>query len=335
MRKKITLIGSGNVGQIIALRLAEMDLSDIVLIGGVHMGRTAGRALDLAEAAPLEGYHKRIVGYTGEFAAMRGSNIVVISAGVPRTPGMSRDDLLGMNTSIVRMVSKKVAELAPDAIVIVVTNPLDAMCHVTYEATGFPRSRVIGMAGVLDSSRFATFIGMELNVSIENISAFVLGGHGDSMVPLPRYTTVAGIPLTHLLSEEQIEALIDRTRKGGAEIVNLLKSGSAYFAPACAVKEMVEAIVKDKKKILPCSAYLEGEYGIRGLFMGVPVKLGEEGIEEIIEITLSKAEKKALRSSAYSVRTLVDQIKKMDAGVENDASTIVKMKATGEAGREF
>lgn len=316
MRKKITLVGSGNVGQIIALRLAEMDLADIVLIGGVHMGRTAGRALDLAEAAPIERYHRRIIGYTGEFSAMKGSEIVVISAGVPRTPGMSRDDLLEINASIVRTVSRKVAELAPEAIVIMVTNPLDAMCHIAYENTGFPRNRIIGMAGVLDSSRFATFIGMELNVSIENISAFVLGGHGDSMVPLPRYTTVAGIPMTEILSPEQVEALIDRTRKGGAEIVNLLKTGSAYFAPACAVKEMVEAIVRDKKKILPCSVYLEGEYGIRGLFMGVPVKLGEEGIEDIIEISLSKAEQQALNKSAQSVRIQVDQIRSMEAGKE-------------------
>lgn len=335
MRKKITLIGSGNVGQIVGLRLAEMDLADIVLIGGVHMGRTAGRALDLAQAAPIEGYHKRIVGYTGEFTAMRGSDIVVISAGIPRTPGMTRDDLLEMNTSIVRTASKKVAELAPHAIVIVVTNPLDAMCHVTYEATGFPRNRIIGMAGVLDSSRFATFIGMELDVSIENISAFVLGGHGNSMVPLPRYTTVAGVPITHLLGEQQIDALVERTRNGGAEIVNLMKTGSAYFAPACAVREMVEAIIKDKKKILPCSAYLEGEYGIRGVFMGVPVKLGESGIEEIIEIKLTKAEKKALKSSVQSVKALVQQIRKMDSLKEEIGSSGQNVKVTGEAGREF
>ncbi len=327
MRKKIALIGSGNVGQIVALRLAEMDLADIVLIGGIHMGRTAGRALDLAEAAPLEGYHKRIVGYTGEFAAIRDSDIVVISAGIPRRPGMSRDDLLGMNTSIVRMVSEKVAELAPNAIVIVVTNPLDAMCHVAYEATGFPRHRIIGMAGVLDSARFATFIGMELNVSVENVSACVLGGHGDSMVPLPRYTSVAGIPLTHLLHEEQIEALVRRTRTGGAEIVNLLKTGSAYFAPACAVKEMVEAIIKDKKKILPCSAYLEGEYGIHGVFVGVPVKLGEEGIEEILEIELSADEQGALLDSANSVKTLVDKIRKMAQGKETIVALGRKSKA--------
>lgn len=309
MRKKITLIGSGNVGQIVALRLAESDLADIVLIGGVHMGRTAGRALDLAEAAPLEKYHKRIIGYTGEFSAMKGSDIVVISAGIPRTPGMSRDDLLEMNASIVRAVSRKVSELAPDAIVIMVTNPLDAMCHVAYETMGFPRNRIIGMAGVLDSSRFATFIGMELNVSIENISAFVLGGHGDDMVPLPRFTTIAGIPLTDLMSPEKITAIIDRTRKGGAEIVNLLRMGSAYFAPACSIREMIDAIVKDKKKILPCSAYLEGEYGISGLFVGVPVKLGETGIEEILEIRLSADEQQALNRSAHSVMMLLQKMK--------------------------
>ncbi|MBN2297026.1 MAG: malate dehydrogenase [Deltaproteobacteria bacterium] len=326
MRKKITLIGSGNVGQIVALRLAEMDIADIVLIGGVHMGRTAGRALDLAEAAPIERYHKRLVGYTGEFAAMKDSDIVVISAGIPRRPGMSRDDLLGMNTAIVRMVSEKVRELAPDSIVIMVTNPLDAMCHVAYDATGFPRHRVIGMAGVLDSARFATFIGMELNVSIENIQAFVLGGHGDSMVPLTRYTTVAGIPICELLSEQQIDALVERTRKGGAEIVNLMKTGSAYFAPACAVKEIVEAIIRDKKKILPCSAYLEGEYGITGTFVGVPVKLGEEGIEEIVEIDLSAEEHDALVSSADSVSVLVEQIRVMEDVKETIVPLAINMK---------
>jgi malate dehydrogenase len=311
MRKKITLIGSGNVGQIAALRLAEMDLADIVLIGGIHVGMAAGKALDLSEASPIERHHRHIIGATGEFSPMNGSDIVVISAGVPRKPGMSREDLLETNTAIVRNAVEQVVEYAPEAILIIVTNPLDAMCQVAYDVSGFPRNRIIGMAGVLDSARFATFIGMELDVSVENVSTFVLGGHGDTMVPLPRYTSVSGIPLTDLLSNERIEVLVQRTRNGGAEIVDMLKVGSAYFAPACAVKEMVETILKDKKKILPCSAYLEGEYGIQGLFMGVPVKLGENGIEDIIEIKLTQSEREALFKSAASVRMTVDEIWKI------------------------
>jgi malate dehydrogenase len=325
MRKKITLIGSGNVGQIAALRMAEMDLADIVLIGGVHMGMAAGKALDLCEASPIERHDRHIIGATGEFSAMQDSDIVVISAGVPRKPGMSREDLLETNTEIVRTMVEKVVDYAPDSILIIVTNPLDAMCQVAYEVSGFPRNRVIGMAGVLDSSRFATFIGMELDVSVENINTFVLGGHGDAMVPLPRYTCVAGIPLTDLLSSDRISSLVDRTRNGGAEIVNLLKVGSAYFAPACAVKEMVETILKDKKKILPCSAYLQGEYGIQGLFMGVPVKLGENGIEEIIQIKLTTSESDALFKSAASVRMTVDEIWKMYTDKKIEAKLTAKV----------
>ena len=330
MKKKITFIGSGNVGQIVAMLIAEMDLADIVLIGGVHVGMAAGKALDLFQAAPIERHHKKIVGYTGEFGDMQGSDIVVISAGIARKPGMSREDLLEANTSIVRTAVEKVVEIAPDAIIIMVTNPLDAMTQVAYESSGFLRSRVIGMAGVLDSARFAAFISLELNVSVENISTFVLGGHGDAMVPLPRYTSVAGIPLTDLLNSECIETLIERTRNAGAEIVNLLKTGSAYFAPACAIKEMLESILKDKKKILPCSAYLQGEYGINGLCMGVPVKLGENGIEQIIEITLTEAEKKELLKSAQSVKSLRDAIRKKDA--ENQAAERLGLKPS-KAGR--
>ncbi|MCU0577315.1 MAG: malate dehydrogenase, partial [Desulfobacterota bacterium] len=284
MRRKVSFIGAGNVGATAAMRLAELDLADIVLIGGVHEGMSAGKALDMAEAAPLEKHHSSITGFTNDLHEVKGSDIVVISAGIARRPGMSRDDLLTTNRDVVGGLVEKIATLAPEAILILVTNPLDAMCHVAMEVSGFPRNRVIGMAGVLDSSRFAAFIALELNVSVENVCAFVLGGHGDTMVPLPRYTCVAGIPVTELMSPERLEAIMERTRNGGSEIVGLLKVGSAYYAPACAVKEMCEAILKDKKKIMPCSAYLRGEYGISGLFVGVPVKLGSNGIEDIIEV---------------------------------------------------
>lgn len=309
MRKKVTFIGAGNVGATAAMRLAEQDLADIVLIGGVHEGMSAGKALDMAEAAPLEKHHRKIIGYTGDYSDAEGSDIVVISAGVARRPGMSRNDLLSTNRDVVRSVVEKIAPLAPDSILIIVTNPLDAMCHVAFETSGFPRNRVIGMAGVLDSARFATFIAMELNVSVENVSAFVMGGHGDTMVPLPRYTCVAGIPVTRLLSRERLDAIVERTRAGGSEIVSLLKTGSAYYAPACAVKEMADAILKDKKKILPCSAYLQGEYGVKGLFVGVPVKLGSEGVEQIIEVDLTEVEKDAFQRSSDDVRGLVETMK--------------------------
>ncbi len=312
MRKKITFLGSGNVGSTAAMRLAELDLADIVLVGGVHEGMSAGKALDMDEASPLEKHHSRISGYTNRYTDTEGSDIIVISAGVARRPGMSRDDLLFTNRDIVHSLVKKVVPGSPDAILILVTNPLDAMCHVALEASGFPRNRVIGMAGVLDSARFATFISRELNVSVENVCAFVLGGHGDTMVPLPRYTCVAGIPVTELLGQERLDAIMERTRNGGSEIVSLLKVGSAYYAPACAVKEMCEAILKDKKKIMPCSAYLTGEYGIRDLFVGVPVKLGSDGIEDIIEVSLTGEEHEALERSAESVRTLVRIIRGMD-----------------------
>jgi len=310
MRRKVTVIGAGNVGATAAMRLAEKELADVVLID-VLEGVPAGKALDLAEAAPIEGHDCRIEGCTNEYARAEGSDIIIITAGIPRKPGMSRDDLLATNMGIMRTVVKEVAAVAPNSILIIVSNPLDAMCHVAYDTSKFPKQRVIGMAGVLDSARFRAFIGMELNVSIENIHAFVLGGHGDTMVPVSRYSTVGGIPITELLPPDRIKALEDRTRSGGAEIVGLLKTGSAYYAPASAAVEMAEAILKDKKKILPCAAYLEGEYGIKNLFIGVPVKLGSKGVEQIIEIRLNDDEKKALQSSAEAVRRLVEDMKRL------------------------
>jgi malate dehydrogenase len=310
MRRKVTVIGAGNVGATAAMRLAEKELADVVLID-VLEGVPAGKALDLAEAAPIEGHDCRIEGCTNEYAKAEGSDIIIITAGIPRKPGMSRDDLLATNMGIMRTVVKEVAAVAPNSILIIVSNPLDAMCHVAYDTSKFPKQRVIGMAGVLDSARFRAFIGMELNVSIENIHAFVLGGHGDTMVPVSRYSTVGGIPITELLPPDRIKALEDRTRSGGAEIVGLLKTGSAYYAPASAAVEMAEAILKDKKKILPCAAYLEGEYGIKNLFIGVPVKLGSKGVEQIIEIRLNDDEKKALQSSAEAVRKLVEDMKRL------------------------
>lgn len=310
MRKKITVVGAGHVGATSAMRIAEKELADVVLIDIIE-GVPAGKALDLTEAAPIEKHDARITGTTGDYGEARDSDIVIITAGIPRKPGMSRDDLLSTNMGIMRGVTKEVAAVAPNAILIIVSNPLDAMCHVAYETSGFPKNRVIGMAGVLDSARFRAFIAMELNVSVENTHAFVLGGHGDTMVPLPRYSTVAGIPITELMPPDRIEALAERTRNGGAEIVGLLKTGSAYYAPSSAAVEMAEAILKDKKKILPCAALLEGEYGVDGLFIGVPVKLGENGVEEIIEIKLTVEEEEALGRSANAVRGLVEDLKRL------------------------
>jgi len=307
MDKKVTVIGAGHVGATAAQRLAEKELCDVVMIDIIE-GVPQGKALDLAEAAPIEKHDARLTG-ANNYEPSAGSDIVIITAGIPRKPGMSRDDLLKINAGIVKEVTESVAELSPDAVLIIVSNPLDAMCHVAYEASGFPKNRVIGMAGVLDSARFRTFIAMELNVSVENTHAFVLGGHGDTMVPLPRYSTVAGIPITELMSEETIDRLVKRTASGGAEIVSLLKTGSAYYAPASASVEMAESILKDKKKILPCAAYLEGEYGINDLYIGVPVKLGSNGAEEIIQITLTEQEQAALNKSADAVRELVEIMK--------------------------
>lgn len=309
MDKKVTVVGAGNVGATAAQRLAEKELCDVVLVDIVE-GLPQGKALDLAEAAPIEKHDAHLTG-TNDYAPSANSDIVIITAGIPRKPGMSRDDLLSTNAKIMKNVTQEVAKLSPDAVLIIVSNPLDAMCHVAYETSGFPKNRVIGMAGVLDSARFRTFIAMELNVSVENITAFVLGGHGDTMVPLPRYSTVAGIPITELLPQERINALVERTANGGAEIVGLLKTGSAFYAPASAAVEMAESILKDKKKILPCAAYLEGEYGYNDLFMGVPVKLGANGVEEVIEITLLDEEKVALDKSADAVKELKDLLKKL------------------------
>ena len=303
MDKKVTVVGAGNVGATTAQRLAEKELCDVVLIDIIE-GVPQGKALDLAEAAPIEKHDANLIG-SNNYEASEKSDIVIITAGIARKPGMSRDDLLSTNAKIMKSVTEQIARFSPDAVLIIVSNPLDAMCHVAYTASNFPRNRVIGMAGVLDSARFRAFISMELNVSVENTHAFVLGGHGDTMVPLPRYSTVAGIPVTELLSKERIDALIERTRKGGAEIVGLLKTGSAYYAPASAAVEMAEAVLKDKKKILPCAAYLEGEYGIKDLFIGVPVKLGSSGIEEIVQIKLTDEENASLQKSADAVKELV------------------------------
>ena len=309
MDKKVTVVGAGNVGATAAQRLAEKELCDVVLVDIVE-GVPQGKALDLTEAAPIEKHDAKLTGTNG-YEATANSDIVIITAGIPRKPGMSRDDLVSTNAGIIKSVTREIATYSPDTILIIVSNPLDAMCHVAYEASGFPKNRVIGMAGVLDSARFRAFIAMELNVSVESTHAFVLGGHGDTMVPLPRYSTVAGIPITELMPKDRIDALVDRTANGGAEIVSLLKTGSAYYAPASAAVEMAESILKDKKKVLPCAAYLQGEYGIDDLFIGVPVKLGRNGIEAVIEITLTDAEKAALMKSAKAVQGLKDDLAKL------------------------
>jgi malate dehydrogenase len=306
MRKKVTIVGSGNVGATAAHWIAAKELADVVLIDIVE-GVPQGKGLDLLEAMPIEKRDSHIIG-TQDYADTAGSNIVVVTAGIPRKPGMSRDDLLNTNLKIMKDVVSKAVQFSPDCILIIVSNPLDAMAQAAYKMSGFARERVIGMAGVLDSARFRSFIADHLKVSVENVTAFVLGGHGDSMVPLPRYSTVAGIPITELIDAQTIERLVQRTRDGGAEIVKYLKTGSAYYAPSAAVTEMVEAILKDKKKILPCAAFLEGEYGINGLFVGVPVKLGARGIEQIIEINLTPDEQEQLNRSAGAVKELVGVI---------------------------
>lgn len=306
MDKKVTVVGAGNVGATTAQRIAEREVADVVLVDVVE-GIPEGKGLDLLEAAPIEGYHSGVLG-THSYDETRDSDLVIVTAGIPRKPGMSRDDLLNTNAGIVRSVVEEAVLRSPDAVLLIVTNPLDVMCSVAKKVSGFPRERVIGMAGVLDSARLRAFLSFELNVSAENISALVLGGHGDSMVPLPRYTTVAGVPITELLPSETIEALIRRTRDGGAEIVKLLKAGSAFYAPSAAVAEMAEAILKDQKKILPCSVHLLGEYGIEGVFLGVPVKLGAGGVEEIIKIRLTKEEQHLLTVSADAVRSTLQRL---------------------------
>lgn len=310
MRHKVTVVGGGFVGSTTAQRIHDAGLADVVLTD-ILEGVPAGKALDMAESAPIFGANASAIGIstaTGDYKETAGSDIVVITAGFPRKPGMSRDDLLKANYDVIKAVVEAIVKLSPNAILIIVTNPLDAMAQAAFRVSGFPKHRVIGMAGVLDSARMSTFIARELNVSVENVHSFVLGGHGDDMVPLARYSTVAGIPITELIPKDKLEAIIKRTRQGGAEIVNLLKTGSAYYAPSAAAAEMVEAILKDKKKILPCAVYLEGEYGISGLFAGVPVKLGAKGVEQIIEIKLTPEEKASLDKSAASVRELVKVI---------------------------
>jgi malate dehydrogenase len=299
VRTKISVVGAGNVGATVAQLIAYKELGDVVMVDIIE-GLPQGKALDLLEAGPVEGYDSQVNG-ANNYEATADSHIVVITAGIARKPGMSRSDLITTNANIVRAVTEQVIKYSPEALLIVVSNPLDAMVHLTKHVSGFPKNRVVGQAGVLDSTRFRTFIAQELNVSVEDTQAFVLGGHGDTMVPLPRYSTVAGIPITHLLPQETIDRLVQRTRDGGGEIVNLLKSGSAFYAPGAAVVQMVEAIVKDKKRVLPCTAYLEGEYGLRDIYFGVPVKLGAGGVEQIIEIELTADERAALQASAKEV----------------------------------
>lgn len=307
--KKVTIIGSGNVGASCALYIAEKRLADVVLIDVVE-GLAYGKALDSVEAAPIRKYDMTITGTT-DFSAMVDSDVIVMTAGKARTPGMSRDDLLAVNAKICTAVSNEIARYAPNAILVMVSNPLDVMAYLALKVTGFALKRVVGMAGVLDSTRFRYFLAAEMGVSVSDTTALVLGGHGDSMVPLPRYTTVCGIPIQELLSKDTIDKLIDRTRKGGAEIVSYLKTGSAFWAPAAAAAEMVECVIRDKMRILPCSAYLRGEYGIDGLFVGVPVKLGKNGVEEIVELSLSKEENEALQNSAAGVKTVIEQLEEM------------------------
>jgi malate dehydrogenase len=302
MRKKVSIVGAGNVGATAAHWIASKELADVVLIDVVE-GVPQGKALDLLEAMPIEKRDVHVLG-SNDYAASANSDIVVITAGIPRKPGMSRDDLLHTNFKIMSDVVSKVVAQSPESILIIVSNPLDAMAQAAFRQAGFNRERVIGMAGVLDSARFRTFIAEELNVSVENVTAFVLGGHGDTMVPLARYSTVAGIPITELIAPPRLEELIQRTRDGGAEIVKYLKTGSAYYAPSAAVVEMAEAILKDKKKILPCAAYLQGEYGIDGFYIGVPCKLGAGGLEQIVEIKLTPDEGAALKKSAAAVKEL-------------------------------
>jgi malate dehydrogenase len=306
MRKKVSIVGAGNVGATAAHWIASKELADVVLIDIVE-GIPQGKGLDLLEAMPIEKRDSHVLG-TNDYADTANSDIVVITAGIPRKPGMSRDDLLNTNYKIMQDVVGKVVANSPGAILIVVSNPLDAMAQAAYKISKFNRERVIGMAGVLDSARFRTFIAEELKVSVENVTAFVLGGHGDTMVPLARYSTVAGIPITELMDKATLDRLIQRTRDGGAEIVKYLKTGSAYYAPSSAATEMVESILKDKKKILPCAAYLQGEYGVNGLFVGVPCKLGARGLEQIIQIKLTSEEQAAVKKSADAVQELVKVI---------------------------
>ncbi|MGE0199400.1 MAG: malate dehydrogenase [Candidatus Melainabacteria bacterium] len=312
MLDKIAVVGAGNVGATLVQRLAEAELSKTVAVVDIVEGVPQGKALDILESGPVYGYDTRVVG-SNDYSLLAGSEIVVVTAGSPRKPGMSRDDLLSINAKIMREVCGHIKKHAPNATVIIVSNPLDAMCHVALETLGFPSRRVIGMAGVLDSARFRTFIAEELDVSVEDVHAFVLGGHGDTMVPLARYSTVAGIPIPELIKTDRLEQIIQRTRDGGAEIVAHLKTGSAFYAPSASVVDMVESIVKDKKRILPCAVYLEGQYGVQGLYVGVPVKLGRNGIEDVVEIKLTAEEQSLFQNSVKAVEGLVEALKGLAA----------------------
>lgn len=307
MFNKITVVGAGNVGATAAQRLAEKDLARTVVMVDVVEGVPQGKGLDQWQSGPVEGYDTRIIG-TNDYDAAAGSELFVVTAGIARKPGMSRDDLVKTNAGIVKSVSEQIKRVAPGAIIIVVSNPLDAMCYVARQGTGFPRERVIGMAGVLDTARYRMFLAEAMDVSVEDIQAMVLGGHGDTMVPLVSYTTVSGIPVTQLLAPDKLAAIVARTRSGGAEIVAHLKTGSAYYAPSAAAVQMVEAIVKDKKRILPCSAWLQGEYGLKDVYCGVPAKLGRGGLEQILEVSLTDAERNELTTSAEAVRTIQQMI---------------------------
>ncbi len=307
MRKKISVIGAGHVGEITAFKIAELGLADVVLLD-VIPDVPVGKGLDIYQGGPVGKYDSRVLG-TNSYADTKNSDVVVITAGFPRKPGMSRDELVDANFKIVKPVTEEVIKHSPKAMLLVVTNPLDAMVYTAYKISKFPKNRVFGMAGILDTTRFRTFLAMELNISVESIQALVLGGHGDTMVPIARYTTVAGIPVSNFIKKDRLDAIIERTRQGGGEIVKYLKTGSAYFAPSLAVTEMVESILLDKKKILPCAAYCQGEYGIKDLYFGVPVKLGAGGVEEIIEIDMTKEEKEMIKKSEEAVRAVVNVIK--------------------------
>jgi malate dehydrogenase len=310
-RRKVTVVGAGMVGGTVAQMLALRDYADVVLVDIVE-GMPQGKALDMMEAGPVLGYDTRLIGING-YEETAGSDVVVITSGIARKPGMSRDDLLKTNMGIVQSVTKQVVAASPDAIIIVVSNPLDAMCHAAFDVAGLPRERVIGMAGVLDAARFQTFIAMELDVSVDDVTAFVLGGHGDTMVPLSRYSTVAGIPITELLAPDRVKALEERTANGGAEIVGLLKTGSAYYAPGSSVVQMIDAILLAKKRVIPCSVLLQGEYGIDGLYVGVPIKLGAGGMERVFEVNLTDDERAALGRSADAVKALVTAMEQIAA----------------------
>lgn len=306
--KKITVVGGGNVGATAAQRIAEKQLAEEVVLVDVVEGMPQGKALDMWESGPVESFDTKVIG-TNDYEATAGSDVVVITAGLPRKPGMSRDDLLAKNFEIVETVTKNVAAKSPDSILVIVSNPLDVMAYAAYKASGFPKERVVGMAGILDTARFRNFIAQELDISMKDVQALVLGGHGDSMVPLVRYSTVAGIPIADLIPQDRVDAIVERARKGGGEIVALLKTGSAYYAPSAAAVEMVDAIAKNRKRVLPCAAYLEGEYGVNGVYVGVPVKLGAKGIEQIIELKLNDEELAALKKSADGVAENIGKLK--------------------------